>query len=142
MWRAVVFTICAASVLGARPVQPDSVQARRLNSRIGPANLQRYKSIRNTKDWDNPSLVIRREGIEIIAKGVPSGRQTVAAADLRRTLIELPVTAWPYGRVVVVQEIGIREPGGNDEQRIADNLNVALATLKTLQVTVVSWPSA
>ena len=71
-----------------------------------------------------------------VAKGVPSGRQTVASTDLRRTLLELPVTAWPYGRVVVVQDSGIVAADGSDEQPIADNRNVALAILKTLQVTV------
>lgn len=142
LWGAVVLTICAASLLAARPVQTDSVQAGRLNSRIRPANPQRYKSIRDAKDWENPYLVIRREGIEVIAKGLPSGRQTVAATDLRRTLVELSETAWPYGRVVAVQDIGIRAADRSDEQPIADNRNVALATLKTLQITVERWPSA
>jgi len=86
--------------------------------------------------------VIRREGIEVIAKGLPAGRQTVASTDLQRTLIELPVTAWPYGKVVAVQDIGIRAADGSDEQPIADIRNVTLAILKTLQVTVERWPSA
>jgi hypothetical protein len=87
-------------------------------------------------------LVIRREGIEVIARGLPAGRQTIASTDLRRTLIELPVTAWPYGRVVGMQDIGLRSGDGRDEQPIADNRNVTLAILKTLQVTVERWPSA
>jgi len=142
VWGAFVLMICAASVLAARPVQTDTVQAGRLNARIGPADPQRYKSIRDAKDWENPYLVIRREGIEVIAKGLPSGRQTVAATDLQRTLIDLPATAWPYGRVVAMQDIGIRAADRGDEQPIADNRNVALAGLKRLQVTVERWPSA
>ena len=76
---ALLLTICTASVLARRPLQSDSVQAGRLNSRIGPANSQRYKSIREAKDWENPYLVIRREGIEVIARGLPAGRQTIAS---------------------------------------------------------------
>ena len=91
---AVALTICATSVLANGPVQNDSVQAAQLNSRIGPANPTLYQSIRDGKDWGNPYLVIRRQGIEVIAKGIPSGRQTVASTDLRRALLELPVTAW------------------------------------------------
>src|SRR5881227_2207053 len=121
VWGAVVLTICAASMLAARPVQTDTVQAGRLNARIGPANPQRYKSIRDAKDWENPYLVIRRDGIEVIAKSVPSGRKTVASTDLRRTLLELPVIAWPYGKVVAVQDIGIRAGDGSDEHLIADS---------------------
>ena len=47
-----------------------------------------------------------------------------------------------YGRVVAVQDIGIRAADGRDEQPIADNRNLALAILKTLRVTVERWPSA
>jgi hypothetical protein len=139
---ALLLTIGTASVLAARSPQNDSVQDGRLNARIGPANPQRYKSIRDVKDWGNPYLVIRRDGIEVIAKGVLSSRQTVASTDLRRTLLELPVTAWPYGRVVAVQDIGVRAADRSDEQPIADNRSVTLAILKTLQVTVERWPSA
>jgi hypothetical protein len=135
-----VLTIGVATGFADRSVQNNSVQAGQLNSRIGPANPDRYKAIRNAKDWDNPYLVIRRDGIEVIAKSLPSGRTTVASADLQRTLTELPVTAWPYGRVVALQDIGSRAPG--DEQPIADQRSATLATLKTLQVTVEGWPSA
>jgi hypothetical protein len=62
--------------------QTDNFQAGRLNPRIGLTNPQEYKSIRDAKDWETPCLAIRREGIEVIAKGLPSGRQTVAATDL------------------------------------------------------------
>jgi hypothetical protein len=138
---AVVLTLCAASVLAGWLVQNDSVQTGRLDPRIGPSNPERYKSIRDAKDWENPYLVIRREGIEIITKGLSSGKQTVASIDLQRTLIGLPVTAWPYGRVVVMQDIGIRAADRSDEVPIAGNRNVTLAILKTLQVTVERWPS-
>jgi hypothetical protein len=123
-------------------MQNDSVQAGRLNARIGPANPQRYKSIHDATKWQNPILVIRRDGIEVISKGLPSGQRTVASTDLRRTLIDLPVTAWPYGRVVAVQDIGLRAADLSDEQPISDNRNLTLAILKTLQVTVEGWPSA
>ena len=139
---ALVLTIGAASALAGGPIQNDSVQAGRLNARIGPANPQRYKSIHDAKDWKNPILVIRQDGIEVISKGLPSGQRTVASTDLQRTLIDLPVTAWPYGRVVAVQDIGLRAADLSDEQPIAHNRNVTLAILKTLQVTVERWPSA
>jgi hypothetical protein len=135
---AVLLTICVTIVLADRSLQNKPVEVGRLDSRIGPLNPQRYKSIRDAKDWENPYLVIRREGIEVIANGL-SGRQIVTSTDLQRTLIELPVTAWPYGKVVAVQDIGIRAAG--DEQPIADNRKMTLAILKALQVTVERWPS-
>ena len=142
MGPALVLAIGAASALAGRPMQNDSGQAGRLNARIGPANPQRYKSIHDAKSWQNPTLVIRQNGIEVISKGLPSGRRTVASTDLRRTLIDLPVTTWRYGRVVAVQDIGLRAGDLSDAQPIEDNRNVTLAILKTLQVTVEGWPSA
>lgn len=46
--------------------------------------------------------MIGADGIEVIATSLSAGRKTVASADLWRSLIDRPVTAWPYGRVVVV----------------------------------------
>src|SRR5688572_21859080 len=137
---AVVLWIGAASALTGT-MQSGSVQTGRLNPRIGPDTPERYKSIRDAKDWENPYLVIRRDGIEVIAKGLASGRKTVATADLEQTLVELPLTAWPYGRVVGVQEIGIRAADRSDDKLSADNLEAALAILKTLKATVNRWPS-
>ena len=36
------------------------------------------------KTGENPYVVIRRDGIEVIAKGLASGRKTVVAADLEQ----------------------------------------------------------
>ena len=129
----------ASSLVG--PLQSGSVQTGRLDPRIGAAAPQRYKAIRDAKDWENPCLVIRRDGIEVIAKQLPSGRQTVAVADLERMLIGLPLTAWPYGRVAAVQEISIRAGDRSDDKPIADNLDAALVILKKLDVTVDRRPS-
>lgn len=136
----VALTISVPAVVG-QPRQKGPAQPGRLSAQIGVAKPQLYKSIRDAKDWENPYLVIRRDGIEVIAKGLLSGSQTVNAADLQRTLIELPVIAWPYGKVVGVQDIGIREPDGSDEQLINDHRRATLAILKILKVTVERWPS-
>jgi len=126
----------------ASPMQSTSVQTGRLDPRIGAAVPQRYASVLDAKDWQNPFLVIRRDGIEIVAKQLPSGRKLVVAADLERTLIGLPVTSWPYGRVAAVVENGVRAAGGSDDKPIADNLTAALATLRKLDVAANRWPSA
>lgn len=134
-----VLTTCAVGLLAGWPAQKE---ARRLNPQIGPPNPQQYGSIRVAKDWKNPYVVILKNGIEVIANGLRDGRAIVAPADLRRTLIDLPVTAWPYGRVAAVQENGIRAADRSDDQPIAHNLRTTLAILNALQVTVDRWPSA
>ena len=134
----VVLSTSAAGVLPV-PRQESVPQTRQLDSRIGPAVPERYKPVRDAKDWANPYLVIRPDGIEVV-KGLASGRKTVPAADLERTLIELPLTAWPYGKVVAVSESSLRNPDRSDDKPIAENLEAALAVLKTLGVTVERWP--
>ena len=140
--RAVVglLLICLTGTV-AFPAQSESIQTARLNPRIDVAAPERYASVRDAKDWENPFLVIRRDGIEVIATQLPSGRKIVASSDLERTLIGLPVAAWPYGRVAAVQEIALRAAGGGDDKPIADNLRAALTTLRRLDVAVNRWPS-
>jgi hypothetical protein len=138
---AALLMICFAIVVAGRPLQNQPVRAGRLDPQIGRANPQRYKSIRDGQDWENPRLIIRRDGIEVIAKGSPPGGQIVASTDLQRTLIELPVSAWPYGKVVIVRDIGIVDADGADEQPTNENREAALAILKALQITVERWPS-
>ena len=137
---AVVLSMCAASA-STGTMQGGPVQPARLDPRIGLAVPQRYESIRDGKDWENPKVLIHRNGIDVIAKALVSGRKSVAAAELQQALIELPVAAWPYGRVVAVFEPSIRAGDGSDEKPVADNLKVALEILKKLEITADRWPS-
>jgi len=141
-WATAVLTMCAAAVFAAAPTPQRPALSERLNPRIGPARPQQYRSIRVAEDWKNPYLVVGRDSIEIITRGIPGGRRSVAPTDLRRTLIDLPVTAWPYGRVVAVQQQAIRAGDGRDDKPIEDKFYATLAMLKTLQVTIETWPSA
>jgi len=133
--------LIGAVSLPAGRMQFSSVQARRLDKRIGPAAAQKYRSVRDAKDWENPYLVVGRDGIEVIVRRLPSSRTTVAAVDLEPILVGLPISAWPYGRVAAVQEVGIREPDRSDDKSIAANLEAVLAILKKLDITVDRWPS-
>ena len=138
---AVAVSICASSAFAHRGVQKELATAERLDQRIGRADPSKYKSIRDAKDWKNPYLVIHRGGIEVIANGLVSGRSIVPVAELQQTLLELPVTAWPYGRAAAVQEIGMRAGDRQEEELISGNLEAALAVLKKLRVVVNRWPS-
>ncbi len=146
---AVVLTICSATALAARPLQGDTTAPRqRLSPRIEKANRQRYKSVQDAEAWLNPNLGIGADGIVVISKSIPSGRKTVASAELRRTLVELPVEAWPYGRVVALSDTGVRASDRNgvldrhDEEAIRRNHQAAIKILKALGVVIEFWPSA
>ena len=140
---AVALAICVVTVLAEPPPQNKLGQAGGLDCRIGAANASRYKAVHDAGDWRNPYLIIRREGIEVIAQGLPLGRTIVRAGELQKTLIQLPLIAWPYGRVVGMQDIGLRDAGDESyESAIADNRKMALAILEQLNVNVERWPSS
>ncbi len=111
-----------------------------LNSSIPPADEEKFKSIYDAKDWNNPYLIVHADGIEVISKALPSGRRLVEPGELRRVLIGLPVSAWPYGRVIAIQEAGLRAPG--DDEPISRNKQAAEAVLKALRLQISWWPSA
>jgi len=86
-------------------------------------------------------MIIRAEGVEVVSRGLPAGRKTVAAADLRALVISLPVADWPYGRVVLAADIGIRQADRSDDQPIKQNHDAADRILKALGITIEWWPS-
>jgi hypothetical protein len=65
---------------------------------------KKYHSVRDAKDWKNPYLIVRRDGIEILGM-TPVGR-AIAVESVPGVLDRLPDSAWPYGLVVAVQDKG------------------------------------
>ena len=101
---------------------------------IPAPNPRAYKNIMDAKDWRNPYLVIRADGVGL------AGRGLLKPDALASALVHLPQSAWPYGTVVGVQEIGIRS--GNDDELIRQNQIKVLQVLKDLNINVKFWPSA
>jgi len=109
-----------------------------LNPKIGPADPEKYKDIRDAKDWQNPYICVRTHDIQLRSKGMSSAPQTMPTTRLRESLLKLPIEAWPYGRVIAVQEVSIRSPG--DDTLIANNKAKVDEVLKDLKVKIELWP--
>jgi hypothetical protein len=112
---------------------------RSLQDRISKADPKKYHSVQDAKGWKNPYLIVRRDGIEIVGT-TPVG-QTISIEPVPGTLEKLPDSAWPYGLVVAVQDIGIVS-GKTDAARIGANRIKLLNLLKELGIAVDQWPSA
>ena len=67
--------------------------------------------------------------------------QAIAVESVPGTLEKLPDSAWPYGLVVAVQDMGILS-GKTDPARIEANRAKLLNLLKELGIAVDPWPSA
>jgi hypothetical protein len=109
-----------------------------LQSRIPKPDPKKYHAVQDTAAWKNPYLMVRREGIE--TPGMTAAGQSIPVDSIPRILKELPSSAWPYGLVVAVQDIGIVSPG--DPARIKPNRKALLTLLKKLGIAVDPWPSA
>lgn len=91
-------------------------------------------------NWRNPRLTIRADGIAVDSRVVSGQPRVVVPYDLPRVLVSLPIEAWPYGRVVALTDLGIREADGQDTPAIARNHTAALAVLDDLDVVAEWWP--
>jgi hypothetical protein len=122
--RISLFALGLTMWLGAFPGErPWHAQTKgpqeQLSTRIPAADPAKYRSIRDARDWLNPGLIIHGNAVWVISQTIPSGRKLVPTDELRRTLVSLPVGAWPYGRVVEASDAGIRSAG--DDESIKRN---------------------
>ena len=109
-----------------------------LQNRISKPDPKKYHAVQDAKDWKNPYLIVRRDGIEIV--GMTAVGQAISVDSVPGVLKGLPDSAWPYGLVVAVQDIGLVSEG--DPPRIEANRKRLLMLLKKLAIAADLWPSA
>ena len=83
-----------------------------LTGRIPSADPKKYHGIRDGKDWRNPYLIVRADGIEIA--GTAGGGSPIPVESVAAALEALPDSAWPYGLVVAVQK---NDVGASEAER-------------------------
>jgi hypothetical protein len=105
---------------------------------IPPADPKKYQEVRaDYRNWRNPYLIVRKDGVGLL--DVANDQQhLIKLEDLTQALAQLPASAWPYGRVVAVQENGVRATG--DDALIRKNRGIVLGTLEGLHVLVSLGP--
>ena len=103
-----------------------------LDPRIPAADHSQY--VHHTRDWRNPFLVVVRDGLELKSPAIEGGEKTIRLDRLRDSLKELPVSAWPYGRVVGWSEISIRSGDDDDDRLISRNRGIMLEILESMDI--------
>ena len=99
-----------------------------------------YKKVRDAKDWLNPYLIIERDGVTVICNALARDeRKFITLPQIDDYLKNLPATAWPYGKIIGVQEAGIGS--GNDGQLIGENKKKIEQILESLKIKPNWWPS-
>lgn len=135
--------VVIALVLGLGAQQAGRVTSQanaRLNPKIPAPIESQYRGIQDAKDWRNPALDIAANGITVRSLSLRDGRKTTSTAELRATLIGLPVTDWPYGRVAAASDPSIRRGDRREDQAITRNHATAEEVLKELDIRANWWP--
>jgi hypothetical protein len=70
---------------------------------IPAADSSKYDHIQDMRNWRNPYLIVRPEGVALY-DSADSAEILLKPEELLAALARLPVSYWPYGRVVAAQE--------------------------------------
>jgi hypothetical protein len=107
---------------------------------LPPADPQKVARVRNMKDWRNPYLIVRVDGVALLDPS--NNEQRILKPDqLVGALAQLPASAWPYGRVVAVAQNAVFGSDA-DKAQLRRNRALVAGTLESLQV-LINWvPSA
>jgi hypothetical protein len=89
----------------AKQPEPQAPNPQTILQAIPPADSAKYAHIRDMKNWRNPYLIVRPDGVALF--DVADSAEIVMKPDeLLLALAKLPASDWPYGRVVAAAEAG------------------------------------
>jgi hypothetical protein len=94
----------------------------------------------DARDWPNPSIIVNANDVVVVLHGSSVPRHEMPLSQLAAYLKQLPLNAWPCGKVVIAAEAGLR--GLNDGPAIKQNCSKVNEILKGLAVKVNWGPSA
>ncbi len=108
---------------------------------IPTADSSKYQHIRDMKNWQNPYLIVRADGIAMF-DAVDNTETVLKPDDLLPALAELPASKWPYGRVVAATEVGKKGISEQDKVAIRRNKGILGGLLEGAHIAVDWVPSA
>ncbi|GAC1416297.1 MAG: hypothetical protein NVSMB62_05750 [Acidobacteriaceae bacterium] len=141
------------TVAAANPREVET--ARQQMELIPPPSKNRYMAVHSLPNWENPYLTVQENmvtlhvtmadpnhsdlGVGGMLRPTGARRQVlnIRVSDLPASLSAIPEDAWPYGRVVAVEEAhGVP---ATDRPSVRRNLEAAMKTLGDLGVVVYEW---
>jgi len=140
--RTLVLLILLGALLACSkpPAQPAAETERpSALAAIPEPDPSRYPNWHNLKDWKNPYLVVREDGIGLLDTA-NSEIHILKPEEVPAALIALPDTAWPYGRVVLVAEAMPKNASEQTKSDLRKNRGLLVGTLKDLKVLIYEAP--
>jgi hypothetical protein len=139
----------------AQAAQKAKDAARQEIDQIPPPAKSRYLAVHTQESWANPFLTVGRESIRmrvILPDANPSNYGTgtmlrpvearkqeldIRLADLPNALSAVPQSAWPYGRVVAIEETPVTSKA--DRPDVRRNIEATIQVLNDLGIVVDEW---
>ena len=132
---------CTAPPKTPDPAEQQSSATAKL-AQIPEADPAKYDKPSELKAWRNPYLMLRETGVGLVD---PANDEIhiLKPAEIGPALANLPTSAWPYGRVVAVQEnaAGSSESSKEAVQRRANRGEIA-GELERLHLTIKWIPAS
>ena len=142
MCCSVVFFICSTHNLTPGTAQNQKTSKKDMSTleRIPDPKVEEIRRIRTAKNWPNPIVLVNSDSFYLILH-VDGERvqEELKLTYLEKTLNGLKPDRWPLGRVVAVQENGLRSPGHNE--KISEKAKEVKQMLELHKVMIELWPS-
>ena len=118
-------------------------QSKKLDPSIPPANRQKADRTNDATEWANPRIMIYQNGMVSLNWHKGKRDKSFKVEELGRNLLALPVSAWPYGRILGISECGIRSGSMADcDRSFKHSWAVINKVLKELELSSQLWPCA
>ncbi len=149
-------TLQAAESRGALAQQHDEMNiVRQQMELLPPPSKNRYLAVRSLTAWENPYITVNggmltlhvlladanvsELGVGTVLRPKAARRQdlNVRVTDLPTALNAVPQNAWPYGRVIAVEEA--HDAPVNARPAIRRNMETVVRSLSDLGVVVYEW---
>ncbi|HEX6495832.1 MAG TPA: hypothetical protein VF018_10135 [Acidobacteriaceae bacterium] len=139
----------------ARALAKQEATARVSLEEIPPPSKHLYVNVRSTDAWQNPFLTVHRDSLTLrvifpqqTSSALDAGTLLHPAAarrqeleirmsDLPEALAAVPEFAWPYGRVVAIEESP--NAARQDRPQVRRNVEQAIRIVNDLDVVVDEW---
>ena len=119
-WRALCLLIVAMILTGcSRQPESQGPSPQAVLQAIPAPDSAKYDSIRDMKNWRNPYLIVRPDGVALFDVA-DSAEIVLKPNELLPELAKLPASNWPYGRVVAATENSTR---GSEQDAVAIRKN-------------------
>src|SRR5207245_7778765 len=100
---AAVLISCSGAPRAADPAALEASATAHMRA-IPPARPEKYRGMVDMRGWQNPYLIIKVDGVALLDAGNHE-ELLLKPAELTQALAQLPLSAWPYGRVVALRRL-------------------------------------